>query len=79
MFTIKHKNPDGSEFIVGPFESVELVRDNERTLDWVVRGLKGSNNGSYQVGPVTTRTAGDSDAVVWVMNETGATVARYLL
>lgn len=80
MFTMKQRLPDRSEFIAGPFDSVEMVRDNEKPTFWVVRGLKDPQGQTYQAGPYPDpRKPEEGQPIVWVMNEAGATVARYLL
>ena len=80
MFTIKQLNADSTEFLTGPYESVEMVRDSEQPDYWVVRGLNGPNGHAYQAGPFLGEAPANAvQPRVWVMNEAGSTVAKYLL
>jgi len=93
MFTIKYVMTDGNEMIDGPFVSVMGGRVDREGHPaprnfiphaWMVTARYASNSGSFAdtatYGPIF-RDGPDPEpiAFLYVMNESGATVAKYEL
>lgn len=75
MFTIKHRDNSGHEFISGGYVEVtfEMIAGKP-----TVYGITGGVIRKYDAGPELQVTA-SWQPKVWVMNEHGATVASYEL
>jgi hypothetical protein len=88
MFTIKYRyfilaneqpeggppNYDENEMLYGPFSLVEQGRDKGFII---VTGYDDSEEGNETFGPFNTDVSGHPRPTLWVMNESGATVAKY--
>ena len=88
MLTVKYQMTDGTQLIQDGFDTVSL-RDEfvsssedgggEKTKMSKVCAWKRSSEETVQFGPVDSYPVDGCDPIVWVMNEAGATVAKYHL